>query len=255
MDDDELVLISSSGLNKEEARSLNAYLGISFSMTKYFSRQRMRRYFQWAGAHLSDLLVIVADHFEGYNFQVFKNLPPEISFEKAYEVGLQFAKSYSRAIPPTLASRVKVVLASELLKEDQCAMILALASELAQKNRDFKADVYSAILELLSGKIKAAGYQGPRREIALDILQQYVLEEIAIILYVAHRATPAYPVAIFPYPPRSVITNIYNGHYGNWFGEIIHDEPFRFVQVAPLNVDVLQSSKVSQHIGLHEGEN
>jgi tRNA-dependent cyclodipeptide synthase len=254
MDSDELVLISSSGPQDENLRRMNAYLGISFSMSKYFSRSRMKKYFEWAGENVRDLVVIVADHFEGYNFNVFKGIPLETAFEKSHQVGIQFATNYGRAIPASLASRINIVLASELLQRPECSEIFEISSELADKDPEFKADVEAAILELLAGKLDDAGYRGEKLRGALEILQRYIFEEIAIILYTAHLEVPAYPVAIFPYPPREVITKIYDNHYGGAFQKITRGQPFRFVQVAPNGFEVLKSQRdEGYHEALHEG--
>ena len=240
---DKLSLISSSGPPAENLREMNAYLGISFSMSKYFSRSRMKQYFEWAGQNISDLVVIVADHFEGYNFNVFKGVPLETAFDKAYQVGIQFATNYRRAIPPSLASRINIVLASELLQRSKCAEVVALSRSLAKEDPEFKGDVDNAILELLAGKLEDAGYRGQNLKPALEVLQQYIFEEIAIILYSAHLEVPAYPIAIFPYPPREVITKIYNNHYGGAFRLFTRGQPFRFVQVAPSGFEVLKSHR------------
>jgi tRNA-dependent cyclodipeptide synthase len=255
MASDELSLISSAGPAVEDLREMNAYLGISFSMSKYFSRSRMKQYFEWAGQNLRDLEVIVADHFEGYNFNVFKGIPLETAFDRAHQVGIQFATNYRRAIPPSLTSRIHIVLASELLQRPKCVEIFAFSRELAAKDLEFKGDVESAILELLSGKLEDAGYHGENLKPALEILQQYIFEEIAIILYSAHLAVPTYPVAIFPYPPREVITKIYENHYGGAFRQFTRGQPFRFVQVAPSGFEVLKSQRnESYYEALHEAD-
>jgi hypothetical protein len=130
--------------------------------------------------------------------------------------------------------------------------MLALSIQLAEKNPNFKADVEQAILGLLSGKLESSGYTGDRLKGALEILQHYVFEEIAIILYVAHIEVPAYPVAIFPYPPREVIIRIYDDYYEDGFKRIVGGQPFRFVQLAENGFDPLKSQRDE---GYHDGLN
>jgi tRNA-dependent cyclodipeptide synthase len=229
---DELVMYECAGVDPAGLAPMSAYLGVSFSMTKFFSRERMRQYIEWAGANLRDLLIIVADHFEGYNIEVFKKSEPEAAFPKAFGVGYQLLKSYVRAIPKEMESRVRVVLASELLIEQSCMDILTRIRKLGTEHPQFVQDCRTGILELISGKLEDAGIQDMELEAALNLLLNYMYEEIAIILYVSHGMSPQYPVAIFPYEPRQVITNLYDGKYGS-IREITHGEPFRFVRLAP----------------------
>lgn len=240
---EDLVLVSSRGFDHKDLRRLNAYLGVSFSLTEFFTRPRMQEYFMWAETHLNNLVVIIADHLEGYNFQVFKNHSPDEAFERAADIGSQLVKHYTRAIPAGLESRIEIVTASELLKREQCAEALKLTEKVIDQDPEFKADVETAILDLLSGKLEDAGFRGTQLEAALNVLQHYVLEEIAIILYLVHLTRPTYPVAVFPYPPRTVITKIYDQQYGGAFRDITRGEPFSFVQVAPRNIEILKSQK------------
>ncbi len=217
----------------EALPGLNAYLGVSFSMTKFFSHERMRQYMQWAGDHLQNLLVIVADHFEGYNIEVFKNAAPESAFPKAFGVGYDLLKGYVRSIPKGMESRVRVVVASELLIEEPCVRILDAVKQLAARNAEFVQDCRSGTLELISGKMAEAGIRGAQMDAALDLLLNYMYEEIAIILYIAHAMTPAYEVAIFPYEPRRVVLDLYRNRYGSEISSITKGEPFRFLRLAP----------------------
>lgn len=234
---------------------MNAYLGVSFSLTEFFNRARMRSYFEWAGANLGNLVVIVADHLEGYNFQVFKRLGKAEAFEKAAAIGHQLEKHYSRAIPKELHSRITVLTASKLLRLPECEEARTFVEGAASHNREFRLDADAAITSLLSGKLEEAGLFGAEHEAAIEVLRHYVIEEIAIILYLAHVAMPRYPLAIFPYPPRDVITKVYDGRYGGAFFQLTRGEPFRFIQVAPRDIEVLKSQKNGHYYeALRHGE-
>jgi tRNA-dependent cyclodipeptide synthase len=179
---EDLVLYELAGLENAGLRQMSAYLGVSFSMTKFFSRERMRQYIDWAGANVQDLLIIVADHFEGYNIEVFKKTEPDAAFPKAFGVGYQLLKGYVRAIPRELESRVRVVLASELLVEQECIEILNFVRKLGATNHQFIEDCRAGILELISGKLQEAGITDAELEAALQLLLNYMFEEIAIII-------------------------------------------------------------------------
>lgn len=221
-----------SGISQDTLSCANAYIGVSFSMTRYFSRSRMREYIEWAGEKMRNLLIIVADHFEGYNIQVFKQLPPEEAFSRALMVGENLVKGYVRAVPGTLRSKTTVVLASELLVQEDCASLVRLVREEAANNHLFWQDCRNGISEMISGKLDDAGLTGATRELALDLLHSYIYEEIAIILYVAHVMQPKWPVALFPYEPRNVITKLYGGSYSKALCNATRNEPFRFVKLA-----------------------
>ena len=74
---DELQIAWTSGLGDTLPGGLDAYMGVSFSKTRYFSRPVMARYVEWACARFQEFLLIVADHLEIHNLRVFRNLSLE----------------------------------------------------------------------------------------------------------------------------------------------------------------------------------
>jgi tRNA-dependent cyclodipeptide synthase len=226
-------LRSCSGLTPSEFSRLNAYLGVSFSMTKYFSLARMRDYVEWAGSHVDRLIILVADQFEVYNLRVFRGFTVEEARARALKVGTDLVRGYQRVIPADLASRSSVQLISSFLADPFYVSLIDFTKRVAAENPEFREDCRNAVLQLLLGKLAEHGLTHEKLPPTLDLLQNYMHEEIALILYVAHVHKPRYPLAVFPFPPRAVLTRLYSGAYGGAFLPYTGSEPFRLALVGP----------------------
>lgn len=228
----QLKMIAAEGVNLWEALSLNANLGVSFSKTTYFSKAMMRRYMEWAGSRFDKLLVIVADHLEGYNARVFKNLPADVAFARAAETGKQLRDGYTRAVPPELADRVHVALASELLAKPFCSRAVAVVRKVAAESETLRNDLAASVIRGLRNKIEEARAQGIAIEAPeIEILSNYLIEEIGIITYITHLAPEPYPVLLFPHFVPQVIRNVYLGAYNGAFRSLTSGQPLRSIQL------------------------
>jgi tRNA-dependent cyclodipeptide synthase len=223
-------IISSSGLRPEECKRLNAYLGVSLSKATYFSKRRMAEYIRWSTLHFDKLLIIVADHLEAYDYQVFKRVPFEIALQKTHRIGQDLVKGYLRAVPQDLESNVQVVTATELLARADCSDILQLVKN-ATVHTGFKQDLIDTVLKALSGKILAVISPDYTMADILTILVNYLVEEIAIILYLSNKTESPFKVALFPYPPQKIITDIFAGQHSLLFPSAVDGKPFQYMEV------------------------
>lgn len=230
---DELQVAWTSGLPDPLPEGLDAYMGISFSKTRYFSRPVMARYVEWACARFRAFLLIVADHLEIHNLRVFRNLSPEEARAHATQTGGQLRHSYEHAVPPALRPRVTIGLASEILAEPECTGALAALARVAGREERFRAGLRAAVVGSLAGKLRAARLKGAPREAALDVLQNYILEELAIIVYVTRLASRRFDVSIFPYRPQPVILDMHAGPYADLFADLTGGQPFRAIELVP----------------------
>lgn len=217
-----------------EAPGLNGYLGISLSKNVYFSKARVAGYVAWAARHLDRLLIIVADHLEAYNIQVLRAVAFDVARSRAEAKGRELARGYTRTIPPHLVGRVTVRTAADILVEPPCAAVLAHVERVAQEEPALRSDLAAAVVGNLLGRSGGKTVDDARRArvlAAVDTLSRYVLEELAIVLYLSHVASPRWEMAIFPSPPPAAITNAYAGAYAHRFADITGSQPFRFVQL------------------------
>lgn len=228
---EELEVAWSSGLGDPLPTGLDAYMGVSFSKTRYFSKPVMARYVRWACARFEAFLLIVADHLEIHNLRVFRHLSSDDAKAHATETGGQLRHAYEHAVPEPLRPRVTIRLASEILAEPACTEVLGFVGGMAEREAAFRADLRKAVVGSLVGKLRVAGLKGESREAALDVLQNYILEELAIILYLTRLAPKRWAVSIFPYKPQAVILNLHAGPYANLFATLTGGEPFRAIEL------------------------
>ena len=229
----ELQIAWTSGLTEPLPDGLDAYMGISFSKTRYFSRPVMARYVEWACARFRAFLLIVADHLEIHNLRVFRHLSLDEASAHATQTGHQLRHAYEHAVPEALRPQVTIRLASEILAEPACAGALASLGRVAEREPRFRDGLRAAVVGSLAGKLRAARLKGAPREAALDVLQNYILEELAIIVYVTHLAPRRFDVSIFPYRPQQVILDMHAGPYAQLFVELTGGRPFRAIELVP----------------------
>jgi tRNA-dependent cyclodipeptide synthase len=192
----------------------------------------MASYMRWSADHFNELLVIVADHLEAYNVCVFKRLCLHDAFRRTAQKGRELRTGYLRAIPSGLEGRIRVVLASQLLEEEGCAALARRVRAAAMWNKAFSEELARSIRLGLDGKLREAEAQGieigPE---SIRLLSEYLIEEIAIILYITHAGATTYSVLLFPHFIPPVLDEIYAGKHRDEFADVTRGEPMRCVQV------------------------
>lgn len=226
-----LRVASSCGLGEEGDRELNAYLGVSFSKTKYFSTAMMRRYMRWSCEHFQDLLLIVADHLEAYNAQVFKGVSHAEAELSTRASGVQYLRAYERARPQALRSRIRLCLASDLVAEPACGELVERVRAVVRSDQAFAGDIRQTVRDALGHKLDSLPPRRRERQDAIEVLMGYLTEEIGIILFLTARSDPIYHVSIFPYPPPRILVELYSGRYADRFADLTGRRPYRAVEL------------------------
>jgi tRNA-dependent cyclodipeptide synthase len=230
-DRSELRLASSTGVDAKSFNGdCNAYLGISFSKTRYFSLATVGDYITWCLQRFDQLLIIVADHLEIHNQMVFRGSGYESAARSTRNAGEQYRSGYRKSIPRSQRHRVSIALASELLSEPACAALAG--NTLAQyfKNLEFHRAVMRTVDFALQGKLQASFPDGPPAS-AMDRLSHYFTEELAIILYLTRVASPRFDVSIFPYPPPDLLLDLHGDRLGGVYERITGTTPSPFQAV------------------------
>lgn len=211
----------------------NGILGVSFSKTAFFSLPMMREYVLWSAGNIRDLLILIADHFEVHNQVVFRGLSQADAERRTRKAGSELMVAYQRAIPEHLHDRVRVALASELLECDVWKDLLADVRRIRDCLDDFNRDLTASVLSAVGGRALRVPWKSAERHAAVLQLQEYLIEELALIFYYAHCARPRYELSIFPYRPQDVVLNVYSGPYSQSFRHITGGQTFRAVQLVP----------------------
>jgi tRNA-dependent cyclodipeptide synthase len=227
-----LRVLESSGCTVEEWHTLNANLGVSFSKTRYFSKRMMSCYVHWISSRFDRLLIIVADHLEVYNAQVFKQLTCEEATRRSLTVGRQLCASYRKAIPGGLGGRVSISLASDIIQEPGCQVLIARLEHAARSHARFRHDVHQSVETALAGKIARVKNTGVNISGAMETLANYLIEEIGIVLYLNHIADVRYPLMIVPHFIPAVLPTLYEGPHAGLFEDITRGDRFRSMKLA-----------------------
>lgn len=223
--------VSEFGLSGRGEEPLNAYLGVSFSKTAFFSGMMMSRYIDWSCTHYREMLIIVADHLETYNKQVFSGLSFEDAEAATRRTGQQYCKSYLKAIPQELSERVTVRLVSDILAEPGCVGLVSRVYQETQAHPDFLESIRDTVLMVSGNKLADYGFSGQKKQWALDRLENYLIEEIGVILYITCLAQHRYQVSIFPYPPPPILLELYSGRFAELFSDITGKQEYKAIEL------------------------
>lgn len=220
---------SLQGVQLEELAQLKGYLGISLNKSNYFSKQRVRSYIRWSARRMNGLMIVVADHLESYNERVLKHYTPQEAVSKVTQRGKELAQGYRRAVPPGMDFPVEVCLASQLLQTDVCHRMVDDTWKVAEGCLEFRHDLEEAVKSNMDDPLDRERH---RTILAgMDTLIGYMVEEIAIVLYLTCLCEECYSVALFPYQPQPVIKKVFEGGYSGLFSEVTGATPFRFIQL------------------------
>jgi tRNA-dependent cyclodipeptide synthase len=226
--------ISSTGIPASDWSQWNAYLGVSFSKTKYFSRSTMKSYADWVGRHFKSLLIIVGDHLEVYNSMVFRGLTKEQAESQTLRVGLELRRAYDRAVIGVARDRVRIELASDILKEPSCQNVLSLVHRIAKTNNEFRDSLRNTVVNNLQGKLELLKATPYIKDRMLTVLINYLIEEIALIISIASLRDPRYEVSVFPNTPPQILIDIYAGAYGPELLSFTGKEPYRAIELGSI---------------------
>lgn len=209
----------------------NANLGVSFSKTRYFSKDVMGRYVTWLADRFDHVLIVIADHPEAYNAQVFKGLPFDAAQRRCLEAGRQLREGYKKVIPASLSDRVRIELASDHLQTEACRALVDRLERLCRERHDFDDSVKISVREALSSKLAAVSGNGFDPERAIEVLASYLIEELAIVLYLSHLRPIPYPVMVVPHFIPTVLPKLYVAPYADLVADVIAGEPFQFMKL------------------------
>ncbi len=228
-----LRLVYSTGLDENAfSGNLNAYLGISFSKTRFFSVATVSDYVAWSLQRFDKLIVIIADSLKIYNQMVFKERDYETAARATRLSGEQYRTAYLKGIPEDLRNRVDFVLSSELIALPACSSLVGKANFEYRNNDQFHSAVTDMTTFALRGKLLDFFGVNPPTE-ALDTLGRYFVEELAIICYLTVRSDPVYDVSIFPYPPPDLLVDFHKGDLAAVYERIVGETPapYKAIQV------------------------
>jgi len=191
-----------------EARKYNIYVAISLG-SDYLNRARLQEYLLWALQYTKkDVLVLIADKIQEYNYQVLKGYDLAKARETAERVGQDRkneADRVVRSLPQKLQSKIHVIRWADVESDHHFQQMKTEIYNEWRANDEFK----SAILEVVTL------FMGSRNvsDSAKETLAHYVLDELPTMIGGVWYKNIQYN--LYPYPGVSkvveLVSDIQNG--------------------------------------------
>lgn len=210
-----------------------ATLGISLDK-RFFSKEHLRLYFEWAQKYCSKFLVVIDDFEERHNYVVFKDMDMPSATARAIQRGQELAKANHRALSqlnPEAKSKIIILRSEELFQNPLCVGIADQLRVAFQENPAFKRDVKQQLFINIGKKIEEWKKKIPKdeQEKGLDAIAQYLLEEIAVTVY--FRDHLGYATEVYPSPPMRVVSDLYDNKYSELVQKLALKEPFGYINL------------------------
>ena len=220
-----LVVKDIEGLGEDlinEQRKHNGFLGVSLSK-RFFSKEHIKMYFDWALSHCKEFVLLIDDWEEQHNYRVFKKLTNEQAKARALSEGNNKKRAFTRVLNRYSANqraKVKIMCSSELFQNPEHAQIWSIRNKLVSafsQNPEFRKAVMQQVHTNISKRIAAWRSETGMLEEdnqyrqALELLPMYLLEEIAVTIYL--REQMGFPTEIYPASAMPVVRDLYEGKY------------------------------------------
>lgn len=221
----ELKFIAAEGLGKEVLKGnkkYNGWFGIGLT-SKYYSKENLTLYAEWAIKYLNSFLFVIADDIERFNLMGFKGLGDKEALDEArrkgnekYKIVLEIAEKFPHKVEVKRWQEIEMggeykKIFNQLVKDyDELPVLKEHIENTLWANIKTK-------LELLKGKIGNKEFDKRFR-----ILVKYAISEISSVIYLAEYHV--YPIKIGHRGERvydNVIDRIYSKHYNKVHQKIL----------------------------------
>jgi len=169
------------------------FMGISIRHM-FFSRHTMLQYFLWISQHFNDFRIILMDDPDKYNLMVFKGLNEADALAKAYEISENIKKGYLRILEHYKITNIKILQFKEFSLEPDYLRILKLVQEYMLVDSKFKDELLVLMEKNIGDRIESFSKEQNLSSDQLtnikNILSQYIIEEIAFIIYMTENGFP-----------------------------------------------------------------
>lgn len=193
----EMIIEQSTELGKdalENSKKYNGFLGVSI-LHKFFSKKNMKFYFDWCSKQFDEFVIILMDDPDKYNFQIFKNMNEKDALEHARKISDELKRGYEKVLRDLDISNIKILQLRDLIKDKKYVAILQEVNNYFESNKEFAKDLNKLMDIGIGGKIEELPYDKKEIEEKRRILINYIIEELASILYLTENH---YPIELDP---------------------------------------------------------
>mgnify|MGYP001308294214 CR=1 FL=1 len=190
-------------------KKYNGFLGVSI-LHKFFSKKNMSFYFEWSSKQFKEFIVILMDDPDKYNFQIFKNMDEKTALIHARKISDQLKLGYERTLKSLNISNIKVVQFRDFITDEKYIRILDEVNSYRKINNEFNNNLNLLMDIGIGGKIKELPYNVERIEEIRKILINYIIEELASIIYLSEND---YPIELDPTIEFITKKKIYEGDF------------------------------------------
>lgn len=193
----------------ENSRKYNGFLGVSIPH-KFFSKKNMKFYFEWGTKQFKEFIIILMDDPEKYNFQVFKNKDEKDALVHARKISDNLKSGYEKVLQELKINNIKILQFRDFLNDKNYTTILQEIYKFFESNDDFRKDLFKLMDIGIGGKIEELPHDKNKIEKIRRLLVNYLIEELASILYLTENH---YPIELDPTVEFTPKKRIYEGDF------------------------------------------
>lgn len=214
-----MIIEQSTDLGKdalENPKKYNGFLGVSI-LHKFFSKKNMKFYFEWCSKQFNEFFIILMDDPDKYNFQIFKNMTEKDSLEHARKISDQLKRGYEKVLRDLDISNIKILQFRDFNNDKKYKAILQAINDSNKSNKEFSKDLNHLMDIGIGGKIEELTFDKKGIEEARRILINYIIEELASIIYLSENH---HPIELDPTIEFITKKRIYEGDFPELYDKL-----------------------------------
>lgn len=162
------------------------FMGVSI-LHKFFAPKRMKYFLKWGSETFEDFVILLIDDPDHYNFMVFDGMSKEEALEKARSISDEVKRSYEKLLRQFKIDNVKILQFRDFEEDPGYIKLLSKFRRLVNKNEELEDDLRKLMINSIGSRLgdhsKAKGHTQTEKDASEKIAFQYILEEVAALLY------------------------------------------------------------------------
>jgi tRNA-dependent cyclodipeptide synthase len=197
------------GKGSHADRGSRAFIGVSIC-SRLFGRRNSVEIATWCLDQFDEVLFLVFDEPQAYTFRATRGMQWDVAMERAAKLGDERTDSLRRWFSQLSQSRIEVWRWGQLEADPNYRSVRDGVLTCFASDPDFKADVLEQV-QARSGIAQSdlPGFEDWRYEVA----SRYVLEELAVMVYLQEKSIEPWPIQIFPLAMPKALLGLYQGKY------------------------------------------
>lgn len=181
------------------------FLGLSIR-NKMSNGSRLEALIPWVARRTQTLTIVIGDYIHRHDLVAFDGIPISDAARKAFSLGARATRAARRIVGDRAGCRV--LSSADLTETAECKRILRVITDYYSAEPTFMRDVTQQVIAFAARSVPES--TAARNGQLLGILKDYVLEEIAMFLYL-HDA--GYAIEVYPGPDLTIMRKAAIGLY------------------------------------------